>query len=59
MDVNGDGLLDRVMTIYGNSGTTYFLVQTNIGPFPDLLTTVSNGIGGRDSRLVCALHGLG
>jgi RHS repeat-associated protein len=46
MDVNGDGLLDRVMTIYGNSGTTYFLVQTNIGPFPDLLTTVSNGIGG-------------
>jgi len=46
MDINGDGLLDRVMTIYGNSGTTYFLVQTNIGPFPDLLTTVGNGIGG-------------
>jgi RHS repeat-associated protein len=46
MDINGDGLLDRVMTVYGNSGSTYFLVQTNIGPFPDLLTTVSNGIGG-------------
>jgi RHS repeat-associated protein len=46
MDINGDGLLDRVMTVYGNNGTSYFLVQTNTGPFPDLLTTVSNGIGG-------------
>ena len=46
MDINGDGLLDRVMTVYGNSGSSYFLVQTNTGPFPDLLTTVSNGIGG-------------
>jgi RHS repeat-associated protein len=46
MDINGDGLLDRVMTVYGNSGSTYFLVQTNTGPFPDLLTTVNNGIGG-------------
>ena len=46
MDINGDGLLDRVMTVYNNNGSTYFLVQTNTGPFPDLLTTVSNGIGG-------------
>jgi len=46
MDINGDGLLDRVMTVYGNNGGTYFLVQTNTGPYPDLLTTVSNGIGG-------------
>lgn len=46
MDINGDGLLDRVMTVYGNSGSSYFLVQTNLGPFPDLLTGISNGIGG-------------
>ncbi len=46
MDVNGDGLLDRVMTVDNNTGANYFLVQTNTGPFPDLLTTVSNGIGG-------------
>jgi RHS repeat-associated protein len=46
MDINGDGLLDRVMTVDGNNGTSYFLVQTNTGPFPDLLTSISNGIGG-------------
>jgi RHS repeat-associated protein len=51
IDINGDGLLDRVMSVYsGASGTTtssnYFLVQLNQGPFPDLLTNVNNGIGG-------------
>jgi RHS repeat-associated protein len=50
MDVNGDGLLDRVMAVYDSSGlnTThpYFLVQLNDGPFPDLLTGINNGMGG-------------
>ena len=54
MDVNGDGLLDRVMNVYnGNyqnqdasSTSNYFLVQLNQGPFPDLLTNINNGMGG-------------
>jgi len=52
MDINGDGLLDRVMTVHdtgngvANSTSNYFLVQLNTGPFPDLLTNINNGIGG-------------
>jgi len=53
MDINGDGLLDRVLAVYYNPdvppyGPTanYFLVQLNQGPYPDLLTNVNNGIGG-------------
>ncbi len=48
MDINGDGLLDRVMAVYFSSTPTanYFLVQLNQGPFPDLLTNINNGIGG-------------
>jgi len=50
IDINGDGLLDRVMSVYGsggaNSTANYFLVQLNQGPFPDLLTNINNGIGG-------------
>jgi RHS repeat-associated protein len=52
MDVNGDGLLDRVMNVYDSSlqdatcTSNYFYVQLNDGPFPDLLTSVSNGLGG-------------
>jgi RHS repeat-associated protein len=52
MDINGDGLLDRVMKVYdngfNNASTTsnFFLVQLNNGPFPDLLTNINNGIGG-------------
>ena len=52
MDINGDGLLDRVMNVYDSSvqnvttRSNYFYVQLNDGPFPDLLTSVSNGIGG-------------
>jgi len=50
IDINGDGLLDRVMSVYGNGSSgivsNYFLVQLNQGPFPDLLTNVNNGIGG-------------
>jgi RHS repeat-associated protein len=45
VDMNGDGLLDRVKRRY--SGTSaHFLVQLNSGPFPDLLTGINNGIGG-------------
>ena len=50
IDINGDGLLDRVMAPYYNPSLTptanYFLVQLNQGPFPDLLTNINNGIGG-------------
>jgi len=48
MDVNGDGLLDRVLAVYYSSSPSanYFLVQLNNGPSPDLLTNVNNGIGG-------------
>ena len=48
IDINGDGLLDRVLGVYYSSTPTanYFLVQLNNGPFPDLLTNVNNGIGG-------------
>ena len=52
MDINGDGLLDRVMAVYDNgfnnasSQSNFCLVQLNNGPFPDLLTNINNGIGG-------------
>lgn len=54
MDINGDGLLDRVMNVYNgqvqnqdvSSTSNYFIVQLNQGPFPDLLTNVNNGMGG-------------
>ncbi|MGH7952438.1 MAG: toxin TcdB middle/N-terminal domain-containing protein, partial [Limisphaerales bacterium] len=52
IDINGDGLLDRVMSVYdngynnANSTSNYFLVQLNQGPFPDLLTNINNGMGG-------------
>jgi RHS repeat-associated protein len=48
IDVDGDGLLDRVMAVYysGTPTAKYFLVQLNQGPFPDLLTNINNGMGG-------------
>ena len=53
MDINGDGLLDRVMAVHYDPSiypyiptAQYFLVQLNQGPFPDLLTNINNGIGG-------------
>ena len=50
-DMNGDGLLDRVFSdrwFYHQSGNTFkgFWVQTNLGPFPDIMTNVDNGMGG-------------
>ena len=48
VDINGDGLLDRVLAVYYSTSPTanYLLVQLNDGPYPDLLTNVNNGIGG-------------
>ena len=45
IDINGDGLPDRVMR---RMVTPYdrFVVQLNKGPFPDLMNVVSNGFGG-------------
>lgn len=45
IDMNGDGLIDRVKRQYTGTGTS-IQVQLNSGPFPDLLTNVDNGIGG-------------
>lgn len=44
MDLNGDGLPDRVMTKAGLAN--YFVAQFSKGPVPDFLTSVNNGIGG-------------
>ena len=47
IDMNGDGLLDRVMAVYNTpTGSNYFIVQLNQGPYPDLLTNINNGMGG-------------
>ena len=43
LDINGDGLLDRVLSPLNNNG---FSVQLGLGPVPDLLIGASNGIGG-------------
>jgi len=45
IDMNGDGLVDRVIRNYTGASTS-LLVQLNSGPFPDLLTGVLNGLGG-------------
>jgi RHS repeat-associated protein len=45
IDINGDGLPDRVMRSL-NSPYDHLVVQTNKGPFPDLLCTATNGMGG-------------
>ncbi len=48
MDINGDGLVDRVEAKYNPTlSDNYLLVELSKGPFPDLLTVVSNGIGGK------------
>lgn len=54
IDINGDGLLDRVMADYPFANnpfnpslvTNILWVQTNSGPYPDLMKAASNGIGG-------------
>jgi RHS repeat-associated protein len=47
MDINGDGLPDRVEAVeYPNSGSNYLIVELSKGPFPDLLTNAANGVGG-------------
>ncbi len=45
IDINGDGLLDRVLR--NSSPYDSFWVQINPGPMPDLLTTFNNGCGGQ------------
>ena len=47
IDMNSDGLLDRVMAVYNTpNSSNYFVVQLNQGPYPDLLTNIANGMGG-------------
>jgi len=45
VDMNGDGLPDRVMRSY-SSPYDHFTVQLNKCPVPDLLCTIENGLGG-------------
>ncbi len=45
LDMNGDGLPDRVEYAYpGNNN--YYVVELSSGPFPDLMIAASNGLGG-------------
>jgi RHS repeat-associated protein len=46
IDMNGDGLPDRVIREVYNGGSDAFEVQYNEGPYPDLLVIVTNSIGG-------------
>lgn len=47
MDMNGDGLVDRVSAVFvPTASSNYFVVELSKGPFPDLLTNVANGLGG-------------
>lgn len=46
IDMNGDGLNDRVL-MRDSIDARSFIVQTNSGPVPDLLSTIENGRGGR------------
>lgn len=46
LDINGDGLPDHVMPSYPVGGSNRLAVELSKGPIPDLLTTISNGIGG-------------
>lgn len=45
IDMNGDGLVDRVIRCLDGTGTN-MVVQLSTGPFPDLLVGVDNGMGG-------------
>lgn len=45
-DINGDGLPDRVMRSF-NIPCNNYDVQLNSGPMPNLLSSVSNGLGGQ------------
>lgn len=45
IDMDGDGLIDRVMR-RENAPYNRFKVQLNQGPYPDLLVSVRNGMGG-------------
>jgi len=45
-DINGDGLVDRVMRKLASPLTSYFAVELSSGPFPDLLSGIDNGVGG-------------
>lgn len=45
LDMNGDGLPDHV-EVANNGPLTYYVVELSSGPFPDLLTIASNGLGG-------------
>jgi len=46
IDMNGDGLPDRVIYNYPCTNGYSILVQLNNGPYPDLLVDAYNGIGG-------------
>ena len=46
LDVNGDGLPDRIMRKFSNP-YTHYVVQLNKGQVPDMLNTIQNGIGGK------------
>jgi RHS repeat-associated protein len=47
LDMNGDGLPDRVEFVYNSTDSSnFYVVELSSGPLPDLLTIASNGLGG-------------
>lgn len=46
MDFNGDGIPDRVSSVFPLGTSTRYAVELSKGPFPDLLINITNGIGG-------------
>lgn len=46
VDMNADGLVDRVRRKESGPFNTHLEVELSAGPYPDLLRTVVNGIGG-------------
>jgi RHS repeat-associated protein len=47
LDMNGDGLPDRIEYVYNSTlNSNFYIVELSSGPFPDLMTVASNGLGG-------------
>ena len=59
MDINGDGLLDRVMTVYGNNGSLVFSGSDEHRAVSGFADQHQQRHWGHDGRVVSAFYGLG
>jgi len=46
LDIDGDGIPDRVVRAPNDPNAKYYIVELSKGPIPDLMTSITNGIGG-------------